>query len=215
MSSGWWRVTGEDWGLRSDPYLANVLSYSCHVSASPTSTPKPTPTSVQPGVVTVTPNPTATPTVAQSSANFGPAVGGPSGDSSPSVCTASEPETPMALAINKVGTDSVKLEWTKIDSATHYVIEYGQDPDNYIYGVPNTGNQTSYEIGKLDLTKRYYFRVRAVADCMPGDPSNVISYPQAMGQVLGLASTSSFDWTLATLGLFAIGAGVWAIKMRY
>lgn len=221
INMGWWRINGSDYNLRNDPYLALVLSYPCVSGVTPIVVPTVTSAiSITPSVVpinTIVPSPTgvinptltATPMIPSIDSRDQP-MGGLIGSIVSDICVEPKPASPMVLAVSNVSDKSVLLEWTKVPEATHYAIEYGTDPNEYKFGVPNTGQQTSYEIGALDVGGRYYFRVIAVADCMPGDPSNVISYPRAVGQVMGLANTSSVNWNI--LGVLMIGLlGMWGL----
>jgi len=113
-----------------------------------------------------------------------------SGSTGAPVCNSDRPNAPVVTSIVKSGTTAT-ISWTKVDIATHYTIAYGPAVGNYPYGVPNTGNVTSYTIGSLDPNTQYYFVVYAVNDCMP-------SLPSSGGQVLG-ASTAN------VLGLAATG----------
>jgi len=125
-------------------------------------------------------------------------------------CRADKPSAPVLLSVVKNGSKAT-LTWSKSDKATHYVIAYGVVPGLYPYGVPNTGNQTSYTIEALDPDKKYYFEVIAVNDCMPSDPST-----NGGGQVLGLATTGSAQNTLllAVLGLALTSTGYLLAKSK-
>lgn len=100
------------------------------------------------------------------------------------ICTAERPTAPILLSVKRSGSKAT-LTWTKVDRADHYTIAYGTKVGDYPYGVPNTGNVTSFEVGSLDPNKTYYFVVYAVNDCMPSEPST------QGGQVLGLATTGT------------------------
>lgn len=119
------------------------------------------------------------------------------------VCTAEKPLAPFLLSVVRNGTEAT-LTWSKVEKATHYVIAYGTVAGLYPYGVPNTGNVTTYKVGALDPNKQYQFQVYAVNDCMPSDPSR-----QGGGQVLGLATTGTAQtillFTLAGLVLTSTG----------
>jgi hypothetical protein len=145
---------GPDWGLIASFFNYSNRDYNC-------GTPAPTPTGV----------PEPTPTGAPQPCNG--CGGWPSAPS----CGAAKPTTPQLLSVVRHGTTAV-LTWTAATPVTHYSIEYGLKPGEYIYGAANVGNVTSYTVGSLDPGTTYYFSVRAVNDCMPSDPSTG-------GQVLG------------------------------
>jgi hypothetical protein len=107
------------------------------------------------------------------------------------VCTADKPESPTLLSVVRNGSKAT-LTWSKSQKATHYVIAYGTVAGLYPYGVPNTGNTTTFTVEALDPNKEYFFQVYAVNDCMPSDPSR----QGQGGQVLGLATTGSAQSTL-------------------
>jgi len=138
------------------------------------------------GGPTATPTPTNTPS------------GGQPGAGPTPVCDSGKPGTPSLVSFVRNGT-TAKLTWTAASQATHYTIAYGTG--DFPYGVPNTGNVTSFTIGSLDPGTQYQFKVRAVNNCMPGDWSGV---PTGIGggEVLGLAATgnSTLLYTLLALG---------------
>lgn len=127
---------------------------------------------------TPTPTPEATPTPTGGS-NTGGSSGAPQ-------CTAQKPSQPSSLSAVKTSPTTVKLTWGAVVPVTYYSISYGTDPNNFQFGVPNVGNTTSFVIGALNPDLKYYFKVIAVNDCMPSDPSAEVT----PGGVLG-ASTES------------------------
>lgn len=129
--------------------------------------------------------------------NCGGGGGGQPGPGPAPVCDSGQPGTPTLLSADRSGS-TAKLTWTAATQATHYTIAYGTS--DFPYGVPNTGNVTSFTIGSLDPNTQYQFKVRAVNNCMPGDWSTTPSV--GGGQVLGLASTgnSILLYTMLVLG---------------
>lgn len=114
----------------------------------------------------------------------------------PPVCTTERPSAPVILSVKETGSKAV-VTWTKSDKATHYTLSYGiKGTGQYPYGVPNTGNQTSYTVESLDPNKNYDFKVYAVNDCMPSEATTIGGY------VLGLASTGTAQ---VAYGLLACG----------
>lgn len=175
---------------------------------TPTPTPTsgiPTPTPTIPSEVTPTPTsiPSPTPTPL-------PEVGGPPpGPGVPPVCGAAVSPAPTLLSVTPSGAGQVDLAWTVVSPVTHYSISYGLTSGNYIYGVSNTGNVTSFIVGGLDPAAIYCFAVRGVNDCAPSGLSNEICTGEVLGvgQVLGvttLGPTGSFPETLFQI-LFIIG----------
>jgi len=136
-------------------------------TTTPTATVSPTATT------TVSPTSTVSPTTRISSSPT-PTFPPPPTIPSPPQCTAVRPSAPILTSVIKTGTEAT-LTWTKVDLATHYTISYGTSPSNLQFGVPNTGNVTSYKIGALDKSKTYYFTVYAVNDCMPSEGSTIVS----------------------------------------
>jgi len=123
--------------------------------------------------------------------------GGVGGGSTP-VCDSAKPGTPNLLSVVRTGS-TASLTWTASTQATHYTIAYGPVSGAYIYGVPNTGNATTFAVGALDPATRYNFVVRAVNNCMPGDWSTTPAV--GGGQVLGLATTGNAALITALLGI--------------
>jgi len=179
--SGWIYVPdGSLWDLDPSPYLARNSIYSCGGKSVPTPTPSQTPT----------PIPTKTDSWQ---------LGGPP------ICTATRPKAPVITSIKKSGSKAT-LSWTKVDLATHYTISYGTDRNNLEFGVPNTGNVTSYTIEDLDPDKTYFFKVYAVNDCMPSEPSSELLTGVS---VLGLAATGTLPEIISILsfGLASLTLG--------
>lgn len=93
-------------------------------------------------------------------------------------CGARKPGTPTLIVVDSSQPNSAILYWTPADDATHYTIAYGLSSGNYIYGLPRVYpsqsgyTPRSYTINHLANGVRYYFVVRAVNDCRPGDFSN-------------------------------------------
>lgn len=179
---------------------------------TPTETPTPTPTP------TVTPTPTETPTPTPTSPPPPPSDGGDDGGTGgpgePWSCGAVKPPAPTLLSVTP--STSVDLAWTAVDPVTHYQISYGFSSGDYIYGVDNTGNVTSYNVGGLDPGADYCFAVRAINDCMPSDLSNEICTGVGRGQVLGattLADTGSFAENLFYL-LYIMGSVCAGLGLR-
>ena len=145
-------------------------------------------------------NPTPAPTNNPGNPGGGGGGGGTSGGSSPINCTLGVPGDTTLLSVVKNSANSVVLTWTAASGANDYTIEYGLSSNNYQYGVPNTGNVTSYTIGALDLSKTYYFKVIPLDGCRQGNPSNEVS--TAFGGPIGLSNTSSDNNSI----IFLIGA---------
>ncbi len=126
-------------------------------------------------------------------------------------CTSDKPGTPTLLSVNRDGS-SATLTWTKADKATHYMIAYGVLSGIYPYGVPNTGNVTSFTVNQLDPNKHYNFQVIAINDCMPGEPSTLGA--ASAGQVLGLATTGTSQSVLlfSLLGILLTSTGYLLLK---
>jgi len=122
----------------------------------------------------------------------------PHDDPNPPVCNSAKPGTPALISVTRNG-GSATLVWTPVQSATHYTIGYGLKVNDYIYGVPNTGNVNTYTINALNPNTTYYFAVKAVNECTPGDFSG--STTRGGGQVLGLATTGTL---MQIIGLLTI-----------
>ena len=93
-------------------------------------------------------------------------------------CTASKPGSAPSLLFAAPGNNSVTLTWSKATNpVTKYLIAYGATSEAMQYGNPSVGGAgtTFYTVGSLSGGTRYYFKVKAINDCMPGDFSNVLS----------------------------------------
>jgi hypothetical protein len=159
-------------------------------SPTPTTTSgTPTPTSE---ISTGTPTPTRPPSVPE-----------------PPVCTAEKPSAPTITSVTRSGS-SATLTWTKVEKATHYTISYGTSATNLEYGVPNTGNVSSYKINELNPSAKYYFTIYAVNDCMPSNASAVVSTTTGGSGSTGTVSQAlpSSGNSLPTIASFAAGIGL-------
>ncbi len=97
---------------------------------------------------------------------------------SSAACTASKPGSAPTLLSASPGNNSVTLTWSKAAiPVTKYLVAYGTTSDVMQYGNPSVGgaNTTFYTVGNLSGGTRYYFKVKAINDCMPGDFSNTLS----------------------------------------
>jgi hypothetical protein len=121
------------------------------------------------------------------------------GPGSPPVCDSTRPQAPVITSVVRKGV-SATITWNAVAQVTHYTIAYGVEPNKYIYGVPNTGNVTSYTINALDSNTKYYFAVIAVNNCMPSLPSSNV------GQVLGVSTLASTGDAVAITSLVTIAA---------
>lgn len=92
----------------------------------------------------------------------------------PPKCTVTTPNAPKLLSVVPLTQTSVMLEWTKIDQATHYAVSFGTQSSSYTFGVPNTGNTTSFVIGQLSPNTNYFFVLQAINDCAPSKLSNEV-----------------------------------------
>ncbi|MCR4277145.1 MAG: fibronectin type III domain-containing protein [Candidatus Roizmanbacteria bacterium] len=99
---------------------------------------------------------------------FGYAAGTPG-------CTNEKPaqvvlyEPNHALLPKATGAGEVRLNWLKATRANKYTIGFGTSSGNYIYGAANIADTNNYTVGHLNPGTRYYFAVKGVNGCMPGD----------------------------------------------
>lgn len=114
----------------------------------------------------------------------------------PPVCNSARPVAPQILSVIRSGSKAT-ITWTKVDLADHYTIAYGTKVGDYPYGVPNTGNVTSFTVEALNPSITYYFIVYAVNNCMPSEPS---SYFPRTTAVLGLAATGDITLLYSFFG---------------
>src|SRR3989338_4248720 len=94
-------------------------------------------------------------------------------------CSDSPPGgTPQLISAVAKGSNQIVLTWTTVaNSVSHYLVSYGLTSGQYMYGNPNVGGQgtTSYAVGSLSPGKKYYFVVKAINGCTPGNFSNEVS----------------------------------------
>jgi len=155
--------------------------------------------------VTPTPTPTATPTSTSITSTSTTSTGWAA-----PACTATKPSSAPFIT-NTVNEDnSVTLTWSKAGNpVTKYLVAYGTKSGSIEYGNPNIGNAdtTSYTIKGLSGGTRYYFKIKAINDCMPGDWSNEVS-ATPIGRVIeiitGGATTSETTATQPAEGFVPV-----------
>lgn len=147
----------------------------------------PTPTITPTPLMSPSSLPTPMPT-SQSQSSSGSNGGGSNTNPTAQQCPAGKPAKPSITSITRTSPTTVSLSWTEVAPVTTYAISYGLSSGSYQFGVPSTGNITSFVIGGLDPNATYYFQVRGINDCMPGDPSDERSVGNG-GQVLGVSTS--------------------------
>lgn len=139
-------------------------------------------------IITTTPTPTVvtpTPTTAPSNNNNGGNNNGGNNNSNNGggthtySCNDQKPTaTPRLLSSIPTGINQITLFWTKVSGpVSHYQVAYSTKSGVVMYGLPKVGdaNTVSTTINSLGLNTRYYFRVKAVNGCTPGEFSNEIA----------------------------------------
>ena len=94
------------------------------------------------------------------------------------LCTDAKPGNGPKLLSAVPDENMVTLTWEKAkDPVTYYLVSYGLKTGEMLYGNPNIGdkNTVSYTVKGLSGGTKYYFKVRAGNNCMPGDFSNELS----------------------------------------
>lgn len=94
-------------------------------------------------------------------------------------CTNPAPgSTPKLSLAQQISASQITLSWTKSsDPVSHYLVAYGISSGQYQYGNPRIGgrNVTAFTIDALSPNTKYYFIIKAVNGCMPGNNSNELS----------------------------------------
>lgn len=145
--------------------------------------------------VTVTDNSTSNTQITGYVAFYQPGTAPPTAGA----CTDAAPgSTAQLTSAVSVGAHSITLTWTDASNpVTYYLLSYGLSAGNYIYGVPNAGGQgtTSFTVGGLATGTKYYFVVRAVNGCTPGNYSNELS---AVAGAAPTPTSASVDTSIDT-----------------
>ena len=162
------------------PSASPSVSPSAQPSAAPIVEPSP---SVEPSI---SPVPSASPSTEpfvipsavpanNSAENNGNSSSG-NGSSSGQSCNNEAPKATRLISAVSTGKNEVTLTWDKaLGTVTHYGVAYGVSANKPIYGASNVGNVTSFKINGLSGGGIYFFKVKAVNDCMPAEYSNEIS----------------------------------------
>ena len=163
-------------GLLSVLILLNVFAASAFAN-----------TSANTSASVLIPSPTPTPIPTSAPASAGPA--------NAPVCSASKPGSAPTLFAAVPGNNSVTLTWSKASNpVTRYLIAYGTTADVIQFGNPNAGgpDTTSTTINGLSGGVTYYFRVKAINDCMPGSFSGVLAIAPAGAAINTTGPTENF-----------------------
>jgi len=133
-----------------------------------------------------TPTPTSSPSTSTTTSSTSTGWAAPA-------CSATKPGSAPIITNTVNGDNSVTLTWLKANNPfTHYLIGYGTSSGSIEYGNPNVGNAdtTSYTVKGLSGGTRYYFKIKAINDCMPGDWSNEVS-ATPRGSVIETTTTTT------------------------
>jgi hypothetical protein len=106
-------------------------------------------------------------------------------------CT-NTPTSPKLTSVVSNSGSTATLTWINVDNpVSNYLISYGTESKNYIYGNPNVGGQgtKSYTVGGLSKGKKYYFAVAANNNCGTGGYSNEASV--IIGQVVSTSAPTT------------------------
>ncbi len=98
--------------------------------------------------------------------------------SAASYCSSTKPTIAPIITSIIPGNQNAKLTWIEAqDPFTHYLIAFGKSKDNLEYGLQNIGAKgtTQFVVNRLQNGVKYYFRIRAVNNCKPGNFSNTVS----------------------------------------
>lgn len=109
---------------------------------------------------------------------------------------------PKLISTVVSGSNQITLTWTKaLDPVSHYLVAYGVVSSQYIYGNPNVGGKDtiSYTVGGLQKNVKYYFVVRAVNGCTPGDFSNELSANVSLVNPIVVPTATTVATVSATL----------------
>ena len=117
-----------------------------------------------------------------------------------------EPNHP--LLPRATGAGEVRLNWLKVASANKYTIGFGTSPGNYIYGAANIADTNNYTVGHLNPGTRYYFAVKGVNECKPGD------WSREWSAVVGRRGTTALVGTTGSTGRIIVPSVVPSVTPR-
>jgi len=154
------------------------------ITPTPTTQVTPTPTATASPTATPTPTITVTPTAtpAKSNQNNSNSNNASNNNSNPThtySCNDEKPNSIPTLTRALVsGNGQITLFWTKANGpVSNYQISYGTSSNAHQFGIPSFGdaNTTTMDIKELTPNARYFFKVKALNGCKPGEFSNEIS----------------------------------------
>jgi hypothetical protein len=111
----------------------------------------------------------------------------------PEDCDQTKPSNITSISARS-GENKVYLSWTGGQPLTYYQIRYGRSTDNYDNQI-DVGKVNSYDVTGLSGNTAYYFQVRAVNDCQPGNWSSTVGVSPS-GEVLVEITQSSSKPTI-------------------
>ncbi|HRN96621.1 MAG TPA: fibronectin type III domain-containing protein, partial [Candidatus Levybacteria bacterium] len=124
---------------------------------------------------TPTPTPTPTSTPPPQSNGSSPSQGTPSNPGSCELSTPGKPDL-FRLAWN---SNAVTLYFSPVSSTLSYVVSYGRTQEANEYAQQFTVSDNSgvilHTVGELQSNTQYFFKVRAMNECRPGDWSGTLS----------------------------------------
>lgn len=117
----------------------------------------------------------------------------------------SNPPAPVLNSAISNSNNKVTLTWTDSPNpVSNYLVSYGTVSKSYIYGDTNIGAQgtTTFTIGSLDASKKYYFAVAANNNCGRSGFSNemsvVVNPIQSISKPIATPTSIPLATTVAT-----------------
>ncbi len=125
------------------------------------------------------------------------------------------PPTRSRIYRAEVINEGVKLDWWERETADHYTIVYGEDPDHMNDSIIiNGGDQTSYIVSNLAAEKTYWFAVKATNSAGSSPLSAAVKLSTQAPPAPEIFNTTRRDTTITVFWRSVPGAKGYKVSIK-